>query len=401
MSSTTLSPAHPATDVDTVVLGAGIAGASLAWHLASRQRVLLLEREDQPGRHATGRSAAMFIDSYGPPVVRALTRASRAFYTQPPPGFVDQPLLSPRPTLYAAGPGQQALLADTWRSLLPACPALQQLDAAQALALAPCLRADWVQGALLDPTSMDIDVHALHQGYLRGFRRGGGQLVTGADLQTPQRSGQGWRLTLADGRCWMARTVVNATGAWADASAALFGAPPVGLVPRRRSAFTFDGPAGTDCRAWPAVVGIDETWYFKPDAGRLLGSPANADASHAHDVLPEELDIAEGIARIQAATTLHIRRPASTWAGLRSFVADGEPVIGADPSCPGLFWLAGQGGYGIQSADGAARLAAAWLLGQPLPDDLQAQAPGLPLAALLGPARCRAGAAAALSGPGR
>lgn len=373
---------------DTVVLGAGIAGASLAWHLSAQQRVALLEREDLPGRHATGRSAAMFIESYGPAAVRALTRASRRFYSHPPASFTDLPLLSPRATLYAVGPGQMDLLARSRDELLPACPELRQLSVAQALALAPCLRADWLQAGLLDPTAMDIDVQALHQGYLRGFKRQGGRLITSAQLLTPARHGKSWRLPLADGRCLQAGTVVNASGAWADATAALFGAPPVGLAPRRRSAFTFDAPAGLDCRAWPAVVGIDESWYFKPDAGRLLGSPANADPSHAHDVMPEELDIAQGIARIEAATTLRIFRPASTWAGLRSFVADGEPVIGADPDCAGLFWLAGQGGYGIQSADGAARLAAAWLLGRPLADDLRAS--GLDLAALLGPARCRA-----------
>lgn len=381
-------PHHPADHFDTVVLGAGIAGASLAWHLAPLQRVALIEREDLPGRHATARSAAMFIESYGPPAIRALTRASRRFYTAPPAGFSDVPLLRPRATLYAAGPGQMDLLARSRDALQPACPELRLLSTAQALALAPCLRGDWLQAALLDPTAMDIDVHALHQGYLRGLRQQGGRLITGAELLTPRRHGQLWRLPLADGRCLQAATMVNATGAWADATAALFGAPPVGLVPRRRSAFTFDGPPGVSCSDWPAVVGIDESWYFKPDAGRLLGSPANADACHAHDVMPEEVDIAEGIARIEAATTLRIRRPASTWAGLRSFVADGEPVIGADPHCAGLFWLAGQGGYGIQSADGAARLAAALLLGRPLPDDLLQTELNLP--ALLGPARCRA-----------
>lgn len=364
-------PAAP--PFDTVVVGAGIAGASLAWQLAQRgdaARVLLLEREDQPGRHSTGRSAAMYMASYGPPAVRALTRAAGAFYTAPPVGFSEQRLLAPRGALYVAAADQLAALDALQAELAPACPGLRRLDAAAALALAPCLRPEAVAAALHDDDCQDIDVHALHQACLRGFRRAGGTLRCGAGLRAAQRRGGGWWLTLDDGSALQARQVVNAAGAWGDAVGALFGAAPVGLVPRRRSAFTFDAPAGVDARGWPAVIGVDEGWYFKPDAGRLLGSPANADDTVPHDVQPEELDIALGIHRIEAVTTLRIRRPAATWAGLRSFVADGEPVIGFDDAVPGLFWLVGQGGYGIQSAAGAALLAAALLRGEPLPGAL-------------------------------
>ena len=166
--------------------------------------------------------------------------------------------------------------------------------------------------------------------------------------------------------------MVNAAGAWADVAGALFGARPIGLEPRRRSAFTFRAPAGVDVSNWPMVADVDETWYFKPDAGQLLGSPANVDLVAPHDVQPEELDIAIGIDRLQTATTLEIRRPSATWAGLRSFVRDGEIVIGFDDACPGFFWLAAQGGYGIQSAAGASALAASLIEGAPLPDDLRA-----------------------------
>jgi D-arginine dehydrogenase len=165
--------------------------------------------------------------------------------------------------------------------------------------------------------------------------------------------------------------LVNAAGAWADQVGALCGAPAIGLVPHRRSAFTFRPPDGVDVMAWPVVSSMDETWYIKPDAGVLLGSPANADPTHPHDVVPEELDIATAIHHIEAVTTMQIRRPLRTWAGLRSFVPDGEMVIGWDPACDGLFWLAAQGGYGIQSAPGASDLAAALLLQQPLSAALQ------------------------------
>lgn len=358
---------------DVVVIGAGIAGASLAWRLAGRRRVLLLEREAQPGYHATGRSAAMFMETYGPPMVRALTRASRAFYEQPPEGFTDAPLLAPRGVLYLATHGQEVLLRQTREDLLPACPALETVDAAEALRRVPCLRPEVVHGALYERDAQDIDVHALHQGFLRGLRRAGGELRCGVQIDGAAHDGRAWTLRLRDGEAVRAATVVNAAGAWADKLAQRFGAAPIGLEPRRRSAFTFKPPEGLDVSAWPAVVGVDESYYFKPDAGMLLGSPANADPVHPHDVVPEELDIALGIRQIESVTTLQIRRPASTWAGLRSFAPDGEIVIGWDDACPGFFWLAGQGGYGIQSAAGASELAAALVCGEPLPDGLARQ----------------------------
>ena len=367
---------------DVVIVGAGIAGASLAWRLAPHGRVALIERESQPGTHSTGRSAAMFMATYGPPAVRALTRASEAFYQNPPEGFTNAPLLTPRGALYVAAPGQGDLLEQTRAELAVNCPGLQVLDVAAALAKAPCLHPDKVLGALYDGGGYDIDVDALLQGFLKGFRQRGGTAKTNAELLSveqpeakplqPSATVQAprWTLRLAGGETLQATWLVNAAGAWADEVARLCGAAPVGLQPKRRSAFTFAPPPGMGIHGWPAVVGIDESWYFKPDAGQLLGSPANADPVPPHDVVPEELDIALGIDRIQAATTLTIRRPASTWAGLRSFVADGEPVIGADDACPGFFWLAGQGGYGIQSAAGASQLAASLILGEPLPAEL-------------------------------
>ena len=362
-------------EYDIAIFGAGIAGASLAWRLAGQRRVLLIERESQPGTHSTGRSAAMFMESYGPPAVRALTRASRAFYENPPPAFTDVALMQPRGALYLATRGQEAQLEHTRTELAASCPDLEALDAAATLARVPCLRPELIHGALFDPGAQDIDVHALLQGFLRGFRKagdtGGGTLRTGAALTRARHDGQRWTMDFADGTTVRARTVVNAAGAWADELAALFGAAPIGLVPHRRSAFTFRAPEGVDTSGWPAVVSVDESWYFKPDAGQLLGSPANADPTVPHDVVPEELDIALGIHRIESVSTMTIRRPTSTWAGLRSFVPDGEMVIGFDASCPTFFWLAAQGGYGIQSAAGASALADALLREIPLPEELR------------------------------
>ena len=364
---------------DIAIVGAGIAGASLAWRLAAhprRPRVLLLEREEQPGYHSTGRSAAMFMASYGPPGVRALTRASEAFYTAPPAELAMGRLLTARGVIYLAAPEQLAALQALHTELAATCPGLRELDAAEILARVPSLRPERVAAGLLDPDSQDLDVHALHQGFLRGLRAAGGTLRCQAELiEVTRHAERAWTLRLADGQ-WVeveAGCVVNAAGAWADAVARRCGAPPVGLQPRRRSAFTFDAPPGVDVSGCPLLVDVDERWYLKPDAGRLLGSPANADDCPAHDVRPEELDIALGIHAIETATTLQIRRPAATWAGLRTFAPDGELVIGWDSACPGLFWCAGQGGYGIQSAAAASELAAALLMGDPLPAALAAE----------------------------
>jgi D-arginine dehydrogenase len=375
-------------EFDVAIVGAGIAGASLGFRLAGRRSVVVLERESQPGYHSTGRSAAMFMESYGPPMVRALTRASRAFYEQPPAGFAEHPLLAPRGALYVAAQGQESLLAATRTELESTGCRIEQLDAAATVARVPCLKPGMVIGSLYDADSRDIDVGALHQAFLRSLRTLGGQVRTNAEVRAARRVDGIWELTLSGAEIVRARTIVNAAGAWADEFAELCGAPRVGLQPRRRSAFTFRPPEGTDVARWPAVVGIDEGWYFKPDAGQLLGSPANADPTPPHDVVPEELDIALGIHRIEEITTLAIRRPNATWAGLRSFVADGEMVIGFDDSCAGFFWLAAQGGYGIQSAAGASELAACLLLDETLPESLRAQGVR---PELLSPSRLRAG----------
>lgn len=351
---------------DFVIIGAGIAGASMGWELAGQRRVLLLERESQPGYHTTGRSAALYSATYGTPNIRALTRASRAFYDAPPPEFGGAPILTPRGVVYLAGPDQLDLLDAAYAEILPLNPGVRRLTRDELLAELPCLRPEAVAAGMSEPGAADIDVHALHQGYLRGLRQRGGAIRCNAEVTGLQRLDDGWRVTLAGGEAITAGAVVNAAGAWADVVAALAGVPPIGLEPRRRTAFTFPVPAGMDASGWPAVIGIDESYYFKPDAGQLLGSPANADPVAPHDVVPEELDVALGIHRIEQVTSFQIRRPSHSWAGLRSFVADGDLVIGWDNHVPRFFWLAAQGGYGIQSAAGAALLARQLALDEPL-----------------------------------
>jgi D-arginine dehydrogenase len=354
---------------DFLVVGAGIAGASVAYWLARHGRVLVLERELQPGYHSTGRSAALFAESYGTPQVRALTRASRTFFDAPPQGFCDHPLLSPRGALIVATRGQEELLRARWQTLSALGEPLQLLSPAQTCAMLPVLRPQEVIGAIFDPGAADIDVHALHQGYLRGLRQNGGVVVCGAEVGAVQRRQDLWWLD-AGGQQYAAPVLVNAAGAWVDQIAALAGVAPIGLQPRRRSAFLFAPPENLDTTLWPLTIGVAEDWYFKPDAGLLLGSPANADPVPPHDVQAEELDVATGIFNIEQVTTLSIRRPSHTWAGLRSFVVDGDLVGGFDPQQPGFFWIAAQGGYGIQTSPAMGESCAALLRGQPIPAPL-------------------------------
>jgi D-arginine dehydrogenase len=224
------------------------------------------------------------------------------------------------------------------------------------------LRSERLIGATYEADPTDIDVHALLQGFLKGIRRNGGQLLTSAEVLALRQQSHGWWIETSQG-VFEAEVVINAAGAWCDEVGKLAGVLPLGLVPKRRSAFIFSPPEAMPIASWPVVIGVDESFYFKPEAGMLLGSPANVDPMPPHDVRPEEIDIATGIARIEEATTLTIRRPTRTWAGLRSFVADGELVGGFDPVAPGFFWLAGQGGYGIQTAVAMGQTCSAILLG--------------------------------------
>lgn len=379
---------------DFVVVGAGMAGSSVAWQLVQAgevavPRVLVLERESQPGYHTTGRSAALYEEHYGPAQVQALTRASRAFYDAPPAGFASAPILTPRGVLYVGTQEQKALIDSAYAEAVIHSPSALRLDAGQLKELVPCLNTEVLVDGFLDQGARDIDVHGLHQGYLRGLRQQGGELWCSAEVQSLTRVDEHWEIALADGRQIQARVVVNAAGAWADVLGGMAGAAPIGLTPKRRSAFTFAVPDGMDATHWPAIISADEAWYIKPDAGQLLGSPANADPVAPHDVVPEELDIATGIYHIEECTTLQIRRPSHTWAGLRSFVADGELVIGWDGSptpVAGFFWVAAQGGYGIQSAAGYSLLARNLLLGETLHPTLAQQ--NVQVAAVM-PGRCQ------------
>lgn len=374
-----------AETADVLIIGAGIAGAAVAAHLAADRRVVLLERESQPGYHSTGRSAALFTETYGNRAIRILTGASRAFYEAWAEGFAEHPVLKPRGALMFAMPGQEAMLAENWAELSPLDPRIRRLDADETRAIVPVIRPDAVIGAIYEPAAMDIDVHTLHQGYLRRLRRRGGRIVTDAEVAALSYDGGCWTAVTRAGEC-AAPIVVNAAGAWADALAGLAGLPPIGLTPKRRTALTVAPPSGVDSAGWPMTGTLAETFYFKPESGRLLVSPADETPMPPCDVQPDELDIAIAIDRLMQATTIEVTRVERKWAGLRSFVADKTTVNGFDPLAEGFFWLAGQGGYGIQTAEGMARSAAALIDTGVLPPDIAAA--GL-MPETLSPARFR------------
>lgn len=351
---------------DVAIIGAGMAGASLAWSLAQRApglRVVLIEMEAQPGYHTTGRSAAFWVESYGGPGVVPLTRASRAFFLSPPPGFAERPLLSPRLALYLAPPDDAdfdgGALAAVAAEFDEGAVGYRWCDVADTLAFPglAMMRPEWRQRAIEEPDCYDIDVAALHQGYLRGCT-----VMTDAGVTGLVREGTHWRIATRAGEV-QTGIVVNAAGAWADGLAAMAGARARGLQPLRRTMAVLDIEPAPPADL-PVVMDAAGRFYFKPDSGRIWLSPHDETPDVAHDVRPDEMDLAVVIDRFERATQVRVKRLETSWAGLRTFAPDRLPVFGWDGDVDGFFWCAGQGGFGIQTAPAASDLCAALLLGE-------------------------------------
>lgn len=357
---------------DYLIVGAGIAGASAAWALGESGSTLVLEAEAQPGYHTTGRSAAIFTESYGSRTIGALTRASRTFFERPPTGFTEHPLLKRRQSLYLARPDQLEKLDALEEHARGLGVEVTRLSASEVRHLVPILRPDYVAGGLLEPGAMEIDVDQLHQGFLRSARRSGTLLMTEAAVTSIDWKGDIWRVTAGENQ-FGARRLINAAGAWADEVASLAGIQPIGIRPLRRTAVLIDPPGGIDISDWPLVLDADEQFYFKPDAGLIFVSPADETPSPPCDSQPEELDVALAIDRLQRAADISVRRVRRSWAGLRSFTADRDPVAGPDPAQHEFVWLAGQGGYGIGIAPALASLVASLVTGQALPPEFSGQ----------------------------
>lgn len=355
---------------DFLVVGSGIAGASIACELAPHAKVIVAEQEERAGYHTSGRSAAMYIVSYGVAPVRMLTAASRAFFDAPPEGFADYPLLTPRGCLTIARTDQFERLAAEARALAETGTVFRDIGAAEAKALVAVLRDGAAARALYEPDSADIDVAALLQGFMRLAKARGATFRLNAGLAALDRQGEYWQATLRDGETIVAGTIIDAAGAWADTVAGLAGLSGLGLTPKRRTAILIDPPPGVDIAGWPNVLDVSEQFYFKPQSGLILASPGDETPSAPVDAAPEEMDIAVCVDRIQAAADLPVRRVTRAWAGLRTFAPDHAPVIGHDPRTKGFFWFAGQGGYGMQTSPAAARFGASLALGAPVPPDL-------------------------------
>jgi len=341
---------------DFLVVGGGIAGASAGYFLARSGQVTLLEMESATGYHSTGRSAAVFSEYYGNRVIRALTAASRAFYSDPPPGF-HRPLLTPRGTVALCPAGAEKRFAAALADGLTAPAPVREIDPDEVQRRCPIVRRGWYTRALLRPAVMDIDVDGAHQGFLRGIRAAGGRVVTSARVRRLAWQGGMWRAATEAGE-FAGRIVVNAAGAWADDIAALAGLRRVGLTPKRRTAFLADPPDGIPVDRWPMITDVGETFYVKPESGRLLVSPADATPAPPGDARPDDLDVALGAERVGQATTLEIRSIRHSWAGLRTMTPDDTPVIGPDPGAESFTWLAGLSGYGVQTAPATGQLTA-------------------------------------------
>ena len=347
------------TSPDIIVIGGGIAGISAAAMLAQEAKVLVLEWEDQTGYHASGRSAATYVRNYGNATLKVLNAAAEPLLAEPE-GVADSSLLSPRGAMIAASEDELDALA----KYDDGASGLARITVDEALRLFPVLRRDRLAAALYEDCAQNIDADRMLQGYTRLLRARGGEIETGAEVTAITRAGQDWTVTAA-GRMVTAPVLVNAAGGWADLVAVMAGVAPLGLSACRRSAALLNIPTEIqDAERWPLVISASESWYAKPDAGKLLVSPADEDPVEPADVWPDDMVLAEGLHRFAEATTFPVTRPTHSWAGLRTFAPDRTPVVGFAPEAPGFFWLAGQGGYGMQTAPVLARLVHALCCGR-------------------------------------
>ena len=350
---------------DILVVGGGIAGLSAAAALSSQARVIVLEAEEQVGYHSSGRSATMLHYFLGDRLVRALTLASRGSIENPPGEFTDVPLGHSMPVLIHAREDERQAL-DVLEIEIRQFAERDRLDAAGVHALCPLLREDAVHG-LVDRHAIHLDAHAMLQGNLRQLRSRGGELHSGARVSRIERIGGNWAVTSSSGESFSAPILVNAGGSWADAVAELAGVRPIGLQPKRRTIITFDAPGGTDLGPLPFAKTIPDELYFAPESGRLFASPMDEVPSEPCDAQPDEYEVALAAFRMEERTIVKVRHIHSKWAGLRTFTRDKHPAVGFAQHQEGFFWLAGQGGFGLQTSPAMAAITASLILGTEWP----------------------------------
>ncbi|WP_321392697.1 FAD-binding oxidoreductase [Emcibacter sp.] len=340
---------------DFIIVGAGIAGASAGYFLSRHGRTLILEKEDFPGYHTTGRSAAFFAETYGNSTVQKLTRASKSFLLEPPEGFSETPLVRRRGAVYMATAEQKNFLEQSYRVKKEISPEIEKLTDADVQAEAPCLRRGYAVAGYSEPGCRDIDVHALHQGYLRGIREHGGRISCSQAVKKIEKNGPVWQVVTSDAM-FEGRVIINAAGAWGDEIARLAGIDGLDLQPCRRTVICLDTGEDEISPDMPLVLDVEDRFYFKPEGGGILLSPCDETPMPPCDVQPEELDVARAIDRLETATDMTVRHVRRKWSGLRTFTEDRSPVIGFDPENEGFFWCVGQGGFGIQTSPAIGQL---------------------------------------------
>jgi D-arginine dehydrogenase len=350
---------------DILVIGGGIAGLSAAAALSEHARVTVLEAEEQIGFHSSGRSATMLHYALGDRLIRALTFASRSFFDNPPRGFSDVPLGVKMPVLVHAREDERAEL-DALEAELSSFAVLERLDAAGVRELCPLLRQDALHG-IADLDGIHLDPHAMLQGNLRQLRSRGGILQTAARVASIEHRSGVWKVSTERGEGFTAPILINAAGAWADRVAQLAGVKPIGIEPKRRTIITFDAPPGTRLDGLPFVKTVGDELYFAPESGRLFASPMDEVPSDPVDAQPDEYEIALAAYRMQERTIVKVDRIHSRWAGLRTFTPDRHPAVGFAPDAEGFFWLAGQGGAGLQTSPAMAAITASLIAGTPWP----------------------------------
>lgn len=361
--------------VDYLIVGGGVAGLSAAWRLAAHGRVVVLEREDVTGYHSSGRSVTYYHFGIGNLAVRLLTHAGGIFFSEPPPGFTESPLARPAPAMMVVREGQDALFEKNLAEMAAVTGSAREIDPTEISRRVPVLKLKphhegGITRALIDPAAARLDGHALMMGYRRGLHAREGTVVTGAEAKKVSRCAGRWHVETPKG-IFSAPVLINAAGAWADEVAQLAGVTPIGLQPTRRTIISFDPPEGVDIHGWPLVRSLADEFYFLPETGRVLASPADQTPCLPCDVQPDEFDVALAAWRIEEVTTMQVRRVIHRWAGLRTFAPDRVPVAGFDRHAPDFFWLAGQGGYGLQTAPAMALACESIIVGNPWPRTLQ------------------------------
>lgn len=357
-------------EFDVIVIGGGIAGVSIASELSSDRSVCLVEMESSLAFHTTGRSAATFLETYGGPNIRALTTGSREFLTQPPEEF-EPVLMTPRPLLQFAKAGREHVIEQLHADVLPLVPDAELADESRMSELFPLLRPGFSKVGMYEPGAMELDVLAIHGGYVRKARKNGAEVHKSAKVERIERGDDDrWTVTTSDGTSRRAPLVINAAGAWADVVAEAAGVRTIGLRPLLRTIFMVSSPGGAGTKDLPILGDIDQSFYIKPEGDQFLCSPADETPDKPRDAKPDSLEISRAIDEINDATTIGVKGVSTSWGGLRNFVPDRNFVVGEDPEAPGFFWFAGQGGYGIQTCPATARLGAALARGENAPQDL-------------------------------